>query len=1042
MRFNGMRSIKQLRLGFVALAASSCLTASAGAAPQGIVLTGGNLTLDFADPSIGGSSTTLDRLDVLNWSGGSGALATQNLVSNSAPGGGCSGDPREFWGQSYGEPEETTPAIVYGGVTATASNLTATTLTSTTIGYDICGCGANTATDAPAVTVYNVFPAGDPNVNEFRVSRTLEFGSTTPVFTGHGVHGYTARMSDNTYDTVLIPNAAGTAVNTMSAVTCQDDCEISDWNGVWFADDNGSGTGLVVFRDPSSTAPALLSVNEDGLSDSNLTSIILIQPSGGWKAPVTETEWLCFYDPTTWTAADRLNGTLPKGCAQKSITPAPQSSIAFAASLTATPGSTVTSNTVQMTGITSGTPISITGGQYSINGGAYTSAAGTVNNGDYVSVQAIASTSYCDTVNAVLTVGGVQTQFSVTTPASNNASVALAVSPQQIMLGQSATLTWYTANATSCTASNGWSGGEATAGSATVIPAVLGSQTYTLTCNGSGTATASVNVIVVTAATPVPTVTLTATPASIILGASSTLTWSSTNATACTASGAWSGAQAVTGTASEVPTTAGTQSFILTCTGAGGSAAATATLTATAPVTPVPTVSIAVSPSTVTVGTAATLTWSSTNATACTASGAWSGAQAVKGTASEVPTTAGTESFILTCTGAGGTSNATATLAATAAPAPTVTIVVNPTVILLGDKAALTWSSSNAVACTASGAWKGTEAESGTANETPTASGSSVFTLTCTGAGGSATATATLTVNPPPAVVTVSSGHIGGGGAINWSSLLGLATVTYLIRRLRSRQSIARLPLATALVFAVTLSLAVRGHAGDFYDEDLLHGYFGVRAEQSIYKPGANSILSTIGPDASEIQALNIHSHQFGGVVYAGVPVWKDLSVELGYAQIGQFPLSLATVTPAGATLDRFVRKTNVAEQGRATALVSSPNATTTSAVDTIAQEVVNSAPPAGHGITLGLAVPFDIGSRISVEPRFAALLYQSKQTLTTYDATLRNDSKGVGVDAGAAISARVFGPVYVGASVDCFHENHACNVLLLSGQIEYRFGR
>ena len=36
-------------------------------------------------------------------------------------------------------------------------------------------------------------------------------------------------------------------------------------------------------------------------------------------------------------------------------------------------------------------------------------------------------------------------------------------------------------------------------------------------------------------------VTLAASPATITLGGSATLTWSSTNATACTASGAWSG---------------------------------------------------------------------------------------------------------------------------------------------------------------------------------------------------------------------------------------------------------------------------------------------------------------------------------------------------------------------------------------------------------------------------------------------------------------------------------------------------------------------
>ncbi len=59
---------------------------------------------------------------------------------------------------------------------------------------------------------------------------------------------------------------------------------------------------------------------------------------------------------------------------------------------------------------------------------------------------------------------------------------------------------------------------------------------------------------------------------------------------------------------------------------------------------------IAVQPATITVGQSATLTWS-TNGTGCTASGAWSGAQAASGTLVVTPTAAGTQTFNLVCTG-------------------------------------------------------------------------------------------------------------------------------------------------------------------------------------------------------------------------------------------------------------------------------------------------------------------------------------------------------------------------------------------------------
>lgn len=76
---------------------------------------------------------------------------------------------------------------------------------------------------------------------------------------------------------------------------------------------------------------------------------------------------------------------------------------------------------------------------------------------------------------------------------------------------------------------------------------------------------------------PVPTVTLTASPATITAGQSSTLGWSSTDATACTASGAWTGAKATGGSQVVSPTV--TSTYTLTCTGPGGSAAKSATVT-------------------------------------------------------------------------------------------------------------------------------------------------------------------------------------------------------------------------------------------------------------------------------------------------------------------------------------------------------------------------------------------------------------------------------------------------------------------------------
>ena len=74
-----------------------------------------------------------------------------------------------------------------------------------------------------------------------------------------------------------------------------------------------------------------------------------------------------------------------------------------------------TSDTITVSGIIVGTPISITGGTYSINGGSYTSDDGTVNNGDTVTVQQTSSDSYSTATDATLTIGGVSDTYTVTT---------------------------------------------------------------------------------------------------------------------------------------------------------------------------------------------------------------------------------------------------------------------------------------------------------------------------------------------------------------------------------------------------------------------------------------------------------------------------------------------------------------------------------------------------------------------------------------------------------------------------------------------------
>jgi len=360
-----------------------------------------------------------------------------------------------------------------------------------------------------------------------------------------------------------------------------------------------------------------------------------------------------------------------------------------------------------------------------------------------------------------------------TAPVTALPTASLDASSTTIDAGGSATLTWASSNATSCSASGGWSGTLAAAGSRSTGP--LGDDTtFSLTCTGTaGTSqTASLAIVV----DDPPTATLIANPISVTAGSASLLTWSSAHATACTASGDWSGALAPSGSRTTGALTVNS-TFSMTCTGPGGtSPAATAAITVKS-LPAAPTATLAAAPPAVSAGGMSTLTWSSTNATSCTASGGWTGSLATSGTRSTGAVN-GQTTYTLICAGPAGTSTpATATVNIV----PTAALSVYPSVIAPGGSATLTWSSTNAGSCMASGGWGGTLGTGGS-QTTGAVSMTTTYSLACSGLGGnSAPASATLTVSsvtmslsPTAAAITLTrtqqfTATVPGGGAATWT---------------------------------------------------------------------------------------------------------------------------------------------------------------------------------------------------------------------------------------------------------------------------------
>ena len=281
--------------------------------------------------------------------------------------------------------------------------------------------------------------------------------------------------------------------------------------------------------------------------------------------------------------------------------------------------------------------------------------------------------------------GGTSSNVTPPPPVAN-----ISVSPTSGASGASVTITYSCANATSATASGGWSDILSLNGAITKNPTAT--TTYILTCSGAGgSATAPATYTVI--APPSPTIT--ANPGIITSGQSTVITWNAgSTATSDSVSGPdLTTSTALTGSATVSPAT--TSTYTISATNAGGTTPASVTVTVNAPA---PTATLTYTPTTVAQGSSTTCTITTTNATQVIASstdGSWSGSVTLNGTAvvtpKIVPTGASaTVSYSVTATGSGGsvtTSPVTITVTSTAIQ---LTSVNNPVTYCVGQCGFLT----------------------------------------------------------------------------------------------------------------------------------------------------------------------------------------------------------------------------------------------------------------------------------------------------------------------------------------------------------------
>ncbi len=259
------------------------------------------------------------------------------------------------------------------------------------------------------------------------------------------------------------------------------------------------------------------------------------------------------------------------------------------------------------------------------------------------------------------------------------------------------------------------------------------------------------------------------TACTINAGDSINISWFSMHAFSCTVSPpGWTGTGTNSYTRSSGPLVA-TTTFTSTCTGYnGGTSSASVTVT----VIPGPYGIITCNGSdtcTIPYNTAATIAWSSNQATSCsiTPSG-WTGTSGSRSTGNLTSD----QTYTINCSGAGGAMTPhTATVTVSPPPLPTGTITCNGAsscTIAYNSAATIAWTTSAATSCTVTPSnWSGTSGSVSTGNLIST----TTYTANCSGPGGNATiGSVVVTVSPPPPVTGNILCNGGGNCSINYNT--------------------------------------------------------------------------------------------------------------------------------------------------------------------------------------------------------------------------------------------------------------------------------
>ncbi|HBR71964.1 MAG TPA: hypothetical protein DEA27_04175, partial [Candidatus Moranbacteria bacterium] len=315
--------------------------------------------------------------------------------------------------------------------------------------------------------------------------------------------------------------------------------------------------------------------------------------------------------------------------------------------------------------------------------------------------------------------------------------------------GENTVLRWNTTGTSSCHASGNWNPAVVGVNGNWTTPAIYSEKNYYLTCYsptpGVDSVTKLVTVTVDQSAGVPPEITFTATPNPVNYNGSVTLSWNAPGANSCVASGNWSGAYGSSGSAIFYGLKFD-KIYTITCSNALASASQTINVSVPSPSLPeITSLTADANPIEYNTGTTVRFTYTTGNvATTCRyhsslPDGGWSAWLYNNAGSFLTWKLQVSKIYEVECYNAIGSDTKQILITVGDPPsAPILNFSANKTSVAYNEAAQLTWSSSNAAYCVASGDWSGFKALNGT-QYTANLISNAFYAMTCYGGSGLST---------------------------------------------------------------------------------------------------------------------------------------------------------------------------------------------------------------------------------------------------------------------------------------------------------------